>query len=130
MVNEIKNLVLNYLCLKKECVDRGFEGLYDVLQIFINEVYEMNEVCTGLEKIINDGEEKNNYSEDEVCKEVISFYEEFIVNELADLLLTSSRLIQQFELEEPFAEMLQYKYERQKSRELKRIKNVENELLK
>lgn len=121
MNNEIKNTVLNYLCLKKECKDRGFEDLYDVIDIFICEVIELNDICYYLEKALGDREDNMN------CKVVTSCYEEFLLNEMADVLLTASRLIQEFGMEEAFTEMLQYKYERQVGREIKRFKNNGNE---
>ena len=119
MDNEIKKTVLNYLCLKKECMDRGFEDLYDVIDIFICEVFELNDICFYIEKALDGCEDNMN------CKAVTSCYEELLLNEMADVLLTASRLIQEFDLEEAFAEMLQYKYERQVGRELKRFKENE-----
>lgn len=124
MYNEIKKTVLNYLCLKKECMDRGYENLFDVIDIFTTEVIELKEVCYYIDEAI--GNQQNNMT----CKAVISCYEEYLLNELADVLLTASRLIQEFELEEAFTEMLQYKYERQVGRELKRFKINGNEEVK
>lgn len=115
----IVKTVYNYLCLKKECMDRGYEDLFDVIDIFTTEVIELKEVCYCIDEAI--GNQQNNMT----CKTVISCYEEFLLNELADVLLTASRLISEFGLEEPFAEMVEYKYERQVYRELARYKENE-----
>lgn len=121
---EIKNIVNNYLCLKKECMDRGIEDLYDVITIYMNEVSELNDINFHIEMSVD--EDANNTN----CKNIISFFEEKLLDEIADVLLTASRLIQEFELEEAFTEMLQYKYERQVGRELKRFKINGNEEVK
>ena len=124
MDNKIKNIINNYLTLKKECMDMKLESLYDVITIFRGEVQELEDVCYNIEMKIDVPESDNK------CKEVIGFYEEPLLNEITDVILTSARLIQEFNLQEALSEMIEYKYERQKSRELKRFKNVENELLK
>lgn len=116
-IKEIINNVNNYLTLKKECMDRKLESLYDVITIFRGEVQELEDVCYNIEMKIDVPESDNN------CKEVIGFYEEPLLNEIADVLLTTARLIKTFNLEEPLIEMIEYKYERQKSRELKRFNN-------
>ena len=121
-MNNIKNiidLVYNYLDLKKQCIYAGYENLFDVIDIFTTEVIELKEVCYCIDEAI--GNQQNNMT----CKTVISCYEEFLLNELADVLLTASRLISEFGLEEPFAEMVEYKYERQVYRELARYKENE-----
>ena len=123
-IKEIINNVNNYLTLKKECMDRKLESLYDVITIFRGEVQELEDVCYNIEIKIDVPESDNN------CKEVVGFYEENLVNELADVLLTASRLIYEFNLQEALSEMIEYKYERQVGRELNRFKNVKNELLK
>ena len=123
-IKEIINNVNNYLTLKKECMDRKLESLYDVITIFRGEVQELEDVCYNIEIKIVVPESDNN------CKEVVGFYEENLVNELADVLLTASRLIYEFNLQEALSEMIEYKYERQVGRELNRFKNVKNELLK
>ena len=60
----------------------------------------------------------------------MNFEEEELLNEIADVLFTTARLIKEFKLEEPLIEMMEYKYHRQLVRELKRFKNNKNELLK
>ena len=132
MDNNIKNIiknVMNYLELKKECIDKQYENLYDVITLFINEVYELNDIICSLEKSLNKFD-LAELIENKCSKSIINTYEEYLVNEITDVLLTSARLIYEFNLQEPLSEMIEYKYERQKSRELKRFKNVKNELLK
>ena len=132
MDNNIKNIiknVMNYLELKKECIDKQYENLYDVITLFINEVYELNDIICSLEKSLNKFD-LTELIENKCSKSIINTYEEYLVNEITDVLLTSARLIYEFNLQEPLSEMIEYKYERQKSRELKRFKNVKNELLK
>ena len=46
--------------------------------------------------------------------------EENLVNEIADVILTTARLIKEFKLEEPLTEMMEYKYHRQCIREEKK----------
>lgn len=126
MYNVIKNTVLNYLCLKKECIDNGFENKLDVFDLFMNEVMELNESVKDINISIANKLD-TDLTDNQIAKETINFHEEQLLNEMADVLLTASRLIQEFELEEPFVEMLQFKYERQVGRELKRFKNNDNE---
>ena len=121
MDNEIKNIVLNYLCLKKECMDIGFENKIDVFDLFMNELIELNEVVKDMNISIANVLD-TDLTDNQIAKEAISFHEENLLNELADVLLTGARIIQEFELEETFAEMLQYKYERQVGREIARLK--------
>ena len=120
---DIINNLFKYLDLKRECIDKQYENLNDVLTIFTQEVRELNEVTNDLCDFIDIGKQQTKFTENQIAKEIINTYEENLVNELADVLLTASRLIQEFELEEPLAEMIEYKYERQKSRELKRFNN-------
>ena len=120
---DIINNLFKYLDLKRECIDKQYENLNDVLTIFTQEVRELNEVTNDLCDFIDIGKQQTKFTENQIAKEIINTYEENLVNELADVLLTASRLIQEFELEEPLAEMIEYKYERQKSRELKRFSN-------
>ena len=132
MDNNIKNIiknVMNYLELKKECIDKQYENLYDVITLFINEVYELNDIICSLEKSLNKFD-LTELIENKCSKSIINTYEEYLVNEITDVLLTSARLIYEFNLQEPLSEMIEYKYERQKSRELKSFKNVKNELFK
>ena len=121
MDNNIKNIVINYLCLKKECMDRKFENLNDVIRLFNNEVFELAIVNDSLSKTLSEFKH-SNLSENHFCRDIIDFYEEHLLNEIADVILTGSRLISEFGLEEALNEMLEYKYERQVGRELKRFK--------
>lgn len=133
MDNNIKNIiknVINYLDLKRECIDNHYENLCDVIRIFSQEVGELNEVTNDLCAFIDIGKQQTKFTENQIAKEIINTYEEHLVNELADVILTSARLIYEFNLQEALSEMIEYKYERQVGRELKRIKNVKNELLK
>ena len=127
-VDIIKN-VMNYLDLKRECTEKHYETLCDVIYIFNNELVELTEVTNHMNIYMN---ELNLEKCDEniIGKTVIDCYEENLVNEIADVLLTSARLIYEFNLQEALSEMIEYKYERQKSRELNRFKNNKNELLK
>ena len=50
----IVKTVYDYLCLKKECMDRGFEDLFDVIDIFVIEVIELKEVCFYVDEVIGD----------------------------------------------------------------------------
>ena len=129
MDNEIKNTVINYLCLKKECMDRGFENKLDVFDLFMNEVIELNEIVKDVNISIANKLE-SDLTDNQIVEESINFHEEILLNEIVDVLLTASRLIQEFELEEPLSEMIEYKFERQVGRELNRFKNNKNELLK
>lgn len=118
-IKEIINNVNNYLTLKKECMDRKLESLYDVITIFRGEVQELEDVCYNIEIKLDVPESDNN------CKEVIGFYEEPLLNEIADVILTTARLIHEFKLQEALSEMIEYKYERQVGREEKRNKRNE-----
>lgn len=120
MENEIKNTVINYLCLKKECMDMGFENKLDVFDLFMNEVTELEDIVQDVNISIANLLE-TDLTNNQVSEKAINFHEELLLNEIADVLLTGVRLIQEFELEEPFSEMLQYKYERQVGRELARF---------
>ena len=132
MDNNIKNIiknVMNYLELKKECTNKQYENLYDVFTIFSNEIFELTDVVSEMDFKINRLLHEFTFP---ICasKDIMEEQEENLVNEIADVILTTARLIKEFKLEEPLAEMMEYKYERQKSRELKRFKNDKNELLK
>lgn len=129
-VKEIINNVSKYLDLKRECIEKQYENLYDVVDLFVSEVIELKNVVIDLCSFIDAGKRQTNLTDNQISLEVIKHEEENLVNEIADVLLTTVRLIKEFNLEEALAEMVQYKYERQVGRELKRFKNVKNELLK
>ena len=125
----IMTLLEDYIKLKDDYKEYNKENLYNVFTIFMDEVFELNDIiCTienKLDKMCSQG-----YPDDKIVKEIIEEEEENILNEIADVLLTGSRLIQEFGLKEALSEMIEYKYERQVGRELNRFKNVKNELLK
>lgn len=134
MNKEFKNIVSvidNYLTLKDNYKEYNQENLYDVFEIFSNELFELSEIVYKIDKVLDKIiRDELRYIDDSVIKEIINKEEENLVNEIADVLLTSARLIHEFNLQEALSEMIEYKYERQKSRELKRFKNTKNELLK
>ena len=118
--------IKEYLGMKEHYKEFNKENLYDVFTIFANEVFELTDIVSEMDYKINILTDEcilpNNPT-----KALMEEKEENLLNEIADVLLTSARLIKEFKLEEPLTEMLQYKYERQVGRELKRFKN---ELLK
>lgn len=128
--DDIINNLFKYLELKKECIEKQYENLYDVVDLFASEVIELKNVVIDLCSFIDAGKRQTNLNDNKISLEVIKHEEENLVNEIADVLLTSVRLIYEFNLQEALSEMIEYKYERQVGRELKRIKNVKNELLK
>ena len=113
--------IKEYLCMKEHYKQFNKENLFDVFNIFESEVFELNDIvryieykndikicngCTNVDSIVMDIYEK----------------EEQLLNEIADVLLTTARLIKEFKLEEPLTEMMEYKYHRQLVRE-ENIKN-------
>ena len=139
-MNEIINFINCYLKLKEDYKEYNKENLYDVFNIFANEVYELDEIVSQIDYMIkvpvgNYTPQSDitvnviNMNEEQLLNE-ININEEQLLNEIADVLLTTARLIKEFNLEEPLTEMIEYKYERQLVRELKRFKNNKNELLK
>ena len=127
---DIINNLFKYLELKRECIDKHYENLWDVIRIFTQEVGELKNVSIDLCTFIDAGKQQTNLTDNQIALEVIRHEEENLLNELADVLLTASRLVYEFNLQEALSEMIEYKYERQKSRELKRFENTKNELLK
>ena len=125
----IVSIIDNYLTLKDNYKEYHQENLYDVFTIFINEVCEINDISCKIEKTM-DNIELSFLNNNNFCKDIMDCYEEELINEIADVLLTTARLIHEFGLYDALEEMIEYKYERQKSRELKRFKNNKNELLK
>lgn len=118
---DIVSIIDNYLTLKDIYKEYNKENLYDVFTIFINEVFELNDIICHVENKI-DRMCIHGCPEEYSVKQIMYENEENLVNEIADVLLTTARLIQEFNLQEPIAEMIEYKYERQVGRELKRIK--------
>ena len=132
MSNECKiimSLLEDYIKLKEDYKEYNKEDLFDIFSIFESEVFELNDIVCDISSKINKLM-MHDFPEVYSTKKLINMYEEELLNEIADVLLTTVRLIKTFNLEEPLIEMIGYKYERQKSRELKRFKNNKNELLK
>ena len=128
MSNECKiimTLLEDYIKLKEDYKEYNNENLYDVFEIFSNELFELSEIAYKIDKDLdNIIRYEFRCIDDNDVKETINESEEKLINEIADVLLTTARLIKTFNLEEPLIEMMEYKYERQVGRELKRIKNV------
>ena len=123
-MNEIFGLIQCYLKLKDDYKEYNKENLYDVFTIFANEVFEIDDIVSKIDYKINRGIDDDIPPVDSTIAELI-IYEEQLLNEIADVLLTTARLIKEFKLEEPLSEMMEYKYHRQLVRELKRFKNNE-----
>ena len=120
-MNEIISLLKSYLKLKDDYKEFNKENLYDVFTIFANEVFELDYIVSKMDYKINMSIEGFTPPVNITVNEM-NFEEEELLNEIADVLLTTARLIKEFKLEEPLTEMLQYKYYRQAIREEK-IKN-------
>lgn len=117
--------IKEYLAMKEHFKEYNKENLFDVYYIFENEVGELNDIIsiitTKIDKMVLRG-----YEEEESTVTMVIEEEENLVNEIADVLLTTARLIKEFKLEEPLTEMMEYKYHRQMVRE----ENNKNERLK
>ena len=123
-MNEIWNFITCYLKLKDDYKEYDKENLFNVFNIFTDEVYELKNIVSEIDgdnfiSIIDGGSPVDSI----ISK--INIYEEELLNEIADVLFTTARLIKEFKLEEPLSEMMEYKYHRQLVRELKRFKNNE-----
>ena len=124
-MNEIVILINCYLNLKYDYKEYNKENLYDVFTIFFDEVFELTDIVNEIDYKINiKSEEGYSYISNTV--NMIFNKEEELLNEIADVLLTTARLIKEFKLEEPLTEMLEYKLHRQITREEK----LKNERLK
>lgn len=119
MDNEFKNIINKYLRLKEDFKEYNKENLFDVYYIFENEVTELNDIISLITNKIHKMVFKG-YKEEELIVETILEQEENIVNEIADVIFTCSRLIKEFNLQEPLIEMMEYKYHRQLIREEKK----------
>ena len=128
-MNEIISYIDCYLKLKEDYKDYNKENLYDIFTIFSNEVFELTDIVSEIDYKINSKIEED-YSDVFTTINMLDEKEENLLNEIADVLLTTARLIKTFNLEEPLIEMMEYKYHRQLVRELNRFKNNKNELLK
>ena len=121
--------IKEYLGMKEHYKEFNKENLYDVFTIFANEVFELDYIVSKMDYKINMSIEGFTPPVNITANEM-NFEEEELLNEIADVLFTTARLIKEFKLEEPLIEMMEYKYHRQLVRELKRFKNNKNELLK
>lgn len=115
-MNEIMNLINNYLKLKDDYKKFNKENLSDVFFIFANEVYELYDVVSAMDYKIDSLIEEYD-SPNKLTKHIVLDYEECLLNEIADVLLTTARIIKEFNLTEPLIEMIGYKYFRQCNRE-------------
>lgn len=128
MSNECKiimSLLEDYIKLKEHYKEYNKEDLFDIFSIFESEVFELNDIVCDISSKIN----KliiHDFPEVYSTKKLINMKEEELLNEIADVLLTTARLIKEFKLVEPLTEMIEYKYHRQLTREEK----IKNELLK
>ena len=121
----IMTLLEDYIKLKDDYKEYNEENEFDVYYIFESEVGELNDIVKSIMTKI-DKKVLNGYSEVGATKETVIEQEEELLNEIADVLLTTARLIKEFKLVEPLTEMIEYKYHRQLTREEK----IKNELLK
>ena len=124
MSNECKiimSLLEDYIKLKDDYKEYNKENLYDIFTIFSNEVFELTDIVSEIDYKINSKIEED-YSDVFTTINMLDEKEENLLNEIADVLLTTARLIKTFNLEEPLIEMIGYKYYRQFIREEK-IKN-------
>ena len=125
MSNECKiimSLLKDYIKLKEDYKEYNKEDLFDIFSIFESEVFELNDIVCDISSKINKLM-MHDFPEVYSTKKLINMKEEELLNEIADVILTSARLIYEFNLQEALSEMIEYKYERQKSRELKRFNN-------
>lgn len=126
MSNECKiimSLLEDYIKLKEDYKEYNNENLYDVFNIFRDEIFELTDVVSEMDFKINRLLHEFTFP---ICasKDIMEEQEENLLNEIADVLLTTARLIKTFNLEEPLIEMIGYKYYRQAIREEK-IKNYQ-----
>lgn len=130
-MNEIMSLINNYLKLKDVYKKYNKENLYDVFNLFVNEVFELYDIVSELDYDLITVIEENDKPIDIInpmnylinpTKNLMEKREEELLNEIADVILTTARLIKEFNLTEPLIEMIGYKYYRQCNRE-ENIKN-------
>ena len=119
-MNEIMCFIDCYLKLKEDFKEYNKENLFDVYYLFENEVAELNEIVRLITTKIHKMVFKEYKEEEEIVVETILEDEENLVNEIADVIFTCTRLIKEFNLQEPLIEMMEYKYHRQLIREEKK----------
>lgn len=117
-ITEIMNIIKRYLTLKEDYKDYHKENLKDVFFIFANEVYELYDVVSAMDYKIDSLIEEYDLP-NKFTKHIVLDYEECLLDEVADVIFTTARLIKELNLEEPLIEMLEYKYHRQLIREEK-----------
>lgn len=121
-MGDIIYLIKEYVAMKEHYKEYNKENLFDVYYIFENEVGELNDIIsiitTKMDKMVLRG-----YEEEESTVAMVLEEEENLVNEIADVIFTTARLIKEFKLEEPLIEMMEFKYHRQCIRE----ENIKNE---
>lgn len=117
-MDNINNLIKEYIGIKEYFKDYHKENLFDVFTIFADEVYELYDVVGDIEYKTESMIEKG-FSPIPIIDNIINDNEEKLLNEIADVLLTTARLIKEFKLEEPLEEMMSFKYHRQLLREEK-----------
>ena len=115
-MNEIMCFIDCYLKLKDDYEEYNKENLYNIFTIFSNEVFELNDIVSEIDYKINSKIEED-YSDVFNTINMLDENEENLVNEIADVLFTTARLIKEFNLQEPLIEMMEYKYHRQLIRE-------------
>lgn len=124
-LTETMDIIKSYLTLKEDYKDYHKENLSDVFFLFANEVYELYDVVSAMDYKIDSLIEEYDLP-NKFTKHTVLDYEECLLNELADVILTGARLIKEFKLEKPLIEMIEYKYYRQLIRE----ENNKNEQLR
>ena len=124
-MGDIIYLLKEYVAMKNHYKEYNKENLFDVYYIFENEVAELNDIINIITTKIN-RMVLRGYEEEESSIAMVLEEEENLVNEIADVIFTTARLIKEFKLEEPLIEMMAYKYHRQLIRE----ENNKNERLK
>lgn len=117
-LTEIRDIIKSYLTLKEDYKDYHKENLNDVFFIFANEVYELYDVVSAMDYKIDSLIEEYDLP-NKFTKHIVLDYEECLLDEVADVIFTTARLIKELNLEEPLIEMLEYKYHRQLIREEK-----------
>ena len=115
-MDNIIYIIKEYIAMKKHYKEYHKENLYDVFTIFANEVFELTDIVSKMDFQIN-----SLIDEDILpiypTKTLMEDKEENLLNEIADVIFTTARLIKEFNLEEPLLEMMEYKFNRQCIRE-------------
>lgn len=110
------DIIKNYLELKRLAVEKGYENIVDVVKICSGEVTELLNIVKDMEIFVS-LLERTNVEEKRIHEETSYIYEERLLDEIADVLLTTIRLVDVLNLYEPLNEMLEFKYNRQVERD-------------